>query len=198
VTIACVVMGLLAGMPRCGAGSPDGDPPLPPGAEWIAVERAFASFPDLNREAVMTLIRAEFAGELAQCKALAVRHLSRAVELMTRVVAEAAELLEARDRDPALYARLKQRRSLEKQVRELAEALRQDSAGVKREQVAELRLKLDKLFELKQEVMRLDVERMAKDLDRLKGLIAGREKRRDSIVDRRLGELLGDEEALKW
>jgi len=173
-------------------------PPSPLGSEWEALERALADFPDLNREAVMEFIAREFPDELREFKDLSVRHLSRAVDLMSRMVDDAIICLEARQRDPELFEKLMRKRALEKRSIKLAETCRTTEGEERERAVAELRETLAEIFLLKQEFMKADLSRLEKELDELRGLIAKRESRREGLIDRRLGDMLGECEDIPW
>jgi hypothetical protein len=157
-----------------------------------------ARFPNANRAAVMRFIDEEFTEEFDQVKKLSLRRVSEAEDLMSYLVAESLDFLEAKQRDPELYRRLVARRKLEKRVRLIAAELRRGGAPDQEEKQRTLRDLLEKIFELKQEIMKTDVAEMEQDLDKLKELIAKRQSHRRALIDRRLGEIMGDTANLKW
>jgi len=202
-SLSLAAVGLLAGlclvMPVQGVGQDEKDyPPSPLGSEWEALEKALAEFPDLNRTAVMDFIAREFPDELREFKKLSVRHLSRAVDLMSRMVDDAILCLEARQRNPELFERFMRKRALEKRADELAASCREVAGEERSLKIAELRETLTEIFELKQEFMKADLSRLEKELAELRGLIAGREERREGLIDRRLGDLIGQSEEMPW
>jgi len=63
---------------------------------------------------------------------------------------------------------------------------------------AEMRGALDELFDLREAEKRAHLERMARELERLRAVIAERRENKDEIVERRLLELTGERETLEW
>jgi hypothetical protein len=61
-----------------------------------------------------------------------------------------------------------------------------------------LKKTLDRAFEIKQEIIKMDLERMERDLEELKKLVNKRESRKSAIVDRRIKELLGKTAQTEW
>lgn len=57
----------------------------------------------------------------------------------------------------------------------------------------ELRVIVEKHFNVRQERRRLELRRLEKELENLRQSIDGREQRRTEIIDRRISELTGDE-----
>jgi hypothetical protein len=198
--LALVVLGSLCGTctsPAQGIKADPGLPPLP-GGEDDVIETVISRFPNANRGAIMRFIGEEFPEEFEHVKSLSVRRVNEATDLMSYLVEQSLDFLEARQRDPALYRRLIARRRLERRVRAIAAGLREDGGPDQAAKQRELRQLLEKIFELKQELMKTDVAEIEQDLDELKALIAKRESHRQALIERRLSEIMGDTAYLKW
>jgi len=97
-------------------------------------------------------------------------------------------------RDPDMFKVLKQEMDLERQTRELAGDYRQ-AAPAKRD---EIKKQVEKLvgqqFEVRQQRRQLELKRFEEELQRLRDAIESRSKARKQIVEKRVAELLGQEE----
>jgi hypothetical protein len=97
-------------------------------------------------------------------------------------------------KDPDMFKVLKQEMDLERQTRELAGDFRQ-AAPVKRDEIKKQVEKLvDQQFEVRQQRRQLELKRFEEELQRLRDAIERRSKARKQIVERRVAELLGQEE----
>src|SRR5690606_11524026 len=87
---------------------------------------------------------------------------------------------------------------LEHEARRLAREARQ-ADGAERERLeGELRAKLEAIFDEKMKVRRERVERLERDLREARDAVDARQRARAEKIDRRLRELLGEEDALEW
>ncbi|MEZ4701112.1 MAG: hypothetical protein R2834_12320 [Rhodothermales bacterium] len=99
--------------------------------------------------------------------------------------------LEVQREDNALYRRLVTEFDLENQTLERAQRIRNMAAGPARDaEVAELRQLLERIFELKQENRRMEVEQLEKQLTELQRRFEEREDLKSQIIDQRLQELI--------
>ena len=196
-------MGMVTGvLLACAVGlaqepAPDGPPP-PPGSGEGIVWRVLQRFPDIDRQRVRNFLDEQFSDEVCRFRELSVRHYDEAAELMSRLVEEALEFMEARHTNPERYRQMVRQREMEKQAMELAEALREAEGDDRDRLSGELRRLLEESFDLKQDRMRGEVDLVERELDELKTLVTKREENRDSIIERRLGELMGDTHYLEW
>ncbi len=100
-----------------------------------------------------------------------------------------------RARDPELFQAMQADRELERATREMAEHYRQ--AG--KDEQAKIKDKLveivGKHFEVRQQMRNLEVKRIEQQLKLLRGKIDQREKNRKEIIEKRIIELTGADEA---
>ncbi|MEM1042153.1 MAG: hypothetical protein AAGI91_05935 [Bacteroidota bacterium] len=104
--------------------------------------------------------------------------------------AERAYLRELSERDGALYERLVREREMEGEALRLARQLRQNPANAAALR-AQLREKLDAMFELKQENRREEIRQVEDVLEALRQQLRKREAMRDQVIQHRMGELTG-------
>jgi hypothetical protein len=123
---------------------------------------------------------------------------TRAEAELEQIIEEYLELRDLARENPVLYARILEHRKLENRSRRLARGLAQESGAGRDAVMAELRDVLDRSFQIKQELMRMDVQEMAEDLEELRSLIDKRQDNKDALIQRRLKELTGDDEELTW
>jgi hypothetical protein len=97
-------------------------------------------------------------------------------------------------KDPDMFKVVKQEMDLERQTRDLAGDYRQ-AAPAKRD---EIKKQVEKLvgqqFEVRQQRRQLELKRFDEELQRLRDAIERRSKARKQIVEKRVAELLGQEE----
>lgn len=100
-------------------------------------------------------------------------------------------LQDVQQQDVELYGQLVREWELEAQTFTLAQEIRNMKPGSMREQRMEkLRHLLHKIFELKQDNRRREIEQLEKRLSDLQQGLAKREQMRDRIIDKRLKELV--------
>lgn len=106
--------------------------------------------------------------------------------------AEQAYLQGLSERDRALYERLMQEREMEVEALQLARALRQNPEDADYPVLrAQLRQKLEAMFELKQENRREEARQVEEVLQALRQRLQEREAMRDKIIQHRMRELTG-------
>ncbi|MDZ4699614.1 MAG: hypothetical protein SH809_07910 [Rhodothermales bacterium] len=99
--------------------------------------------------------------------------------------------LEVQREDNALYNRLVTEFDLEAETLTRAQRIRGMAAGTDRDaQITELRQLLVRIFELKQENRRMEVEQLEKQLNELQRRFEEREDLKSQIIDQRLRELI--------
>lgn len=130
---------------------------------------------------------------------------NQALKKASSQVAQAAEVVESLPQlevqsyfsdvwrsDQGLYAKLVSEWRLEREVGVLALEIRNLREGsLRQERIAQLRQKLDAIFEFKQENRRLEIEQLERQLNGLNERLQVRENLRDQIIDQRLNQLIG-------
>ncbi len=87
---------------------------------------------------------------------------------------------------------------LEQQSQELAKRYRQAKGRDKEELGEKLRRTLSKVFELKVQTQVKQVERLERQLEKLRDQLEKRERNREAMIQKRFGQLTGEEENLPW
>ena len=87
---------------------------------------------------------------------------------------------------------------LEKESRELARKAREVEGAERQELEEELRQTLEEIFEAKMELRRERVEQLEERLQKERDELQRRGAARESMIDRRLNRLLGEDDALDW
>ena len=171
-------------------------PPTP--YEFDIVEVVYARFPGVNRKEVDQLLQNNFADELRKFRTLAVDRHAEATELFSRLVREVLSLLETRRKNPAAFEKKLKLRRLEVTADRLAREIRLAGDDRKQQLQQSLHETAASIFDIKQDLMKDDVEQMGRELALLKELVNKREANREAIVNRRVTDLVGDKSHLEW
>jgi hypothetical protein len=100
--------------------------------------------------------------------------------------------------DPEMYKLLKEDRDLERQTRELAMQYHRAPSSQREKlkpQIVEL---VNKHFDVRQQRRSLELKRLEDELQRLRETIDRRSKARKEIVEKRVSELVGREDDLRF
>ncbi|KAF0241823.1 MAG: hypothetical protein FD180_4254 [Planctomycetota bacterium] len=118
---------------------------------------------------------------------------------VNQVAFEIRELLTIKQNDAKRYERRVEQRKLDYRATELAEKIRGagENQGMKAER-EELRGILGKLFDLREDDRELELKRLEEELARLKDTMKKRKDAKDKIIEKRMSELLGEEDDLQW
>jgi len=101
-----------------------------------------------------------------------------------------------RETDPEMFELEQLDRRLDRESHELAEHYRRTPQGPAREEIrGKLREAVTRHFKARQERRELEVKRIEAQLDRLRGALERRSKEADTIIDRRMSQMLGEEDA---
>ena len=132
------------------------------------------------------------------------QRLSLVAENMQREAEESAVMLRAfpriemqayleglQGRDSMLYDRLMEELQMESETAQLAAAIMAADGNRRTELELNLRQKLDRIFELKQQNRRDEIAQLEKQLSELRKQLSTRESNRRAIIDRRIEELIG-------
>lgn len=172
-------------------------PPTPPSMDFVArVVRD--RFPDVDADSVQAFINDQFPEEMLRCRELAGVEPDEAVAALTQIFHDAIGLLDMRRDRPDLYEKSMAEIRLERRSRRLAALAGKAEGGEKDSYATELKAVLEEMFELRQDLMKAELEDMERDLDRLRALIRKRQENRAAIIERRLGDLTGEHADLGW
>lgn len=103
-------------------------------------------------------------------------------------------LQEMRRRSQELYENLMRERRMELESREIARTIRLLPDGPERSaQIDTLRATLNRIFDLKQDNRRREIEQLQRKIDELQRRLEQREDMRDEMIERRLADLIGED-----
>lgn len=171
--------------------------PVPPGKKYV-MNAVFKRFPGVDRNEVLELAKENFAAKMQEIEKLTSVRPNEAVEQMTQVVYELVELLKVKQSYPELFEnRIKQMR-LEKEAARYARQARLAEGSKRGEALTRLKEALARIFEVKQEVIRMDLARMESELRRLERMVKKRDENKDLIIERRIRQLLGETAQVEW
>ncbi|MEI6970192.1 MAG: hypothetical protein WCL44_01625 [bacterium] len=171
-------------------------PPTP--YEYDIAETVFARFPGINRKEVDQFLQNNFAEELKSFRSLAVSRQAEATELFSRLVRNVLALLETKRTNPAIYEKKLKLHRLETAADRLVREIRLAGDKEKQKLQQALHETASAIFDVKQDLMKTDVEQMSRELALLKELIARREVNREAIVSQRITDLVGTKQDLEW
>lgn len=102
-----------------------------------------------------------------------------------------------RERDPEMFELMQQEQELDRRTHQLADEFRRLGETDAREKIrAELTEVTGQQFDARQKRRELELRRMTEQLERLKASISSRAEHRQEIVERRVSQLLGEEDEL--
>lgn len=162
------------------------------------VESVFRRFPDVNAKEVLDFIWEVSAEQMQQIKHLAQREAEQAVNELSELVEQNLDLLEMKREKPELFHKMLKRRELERQADSLARACRRAGGPEKEALKGQLGKVLQESFAVRLDLMKAEFATLAGELQRLEALIEKRQAHRDEIVQRRLQQLLEEEDFLDW
>lgn len=142
--------------------------------------------------------RMEELERAAQELTLRAEETARAAEAMPRLQVQ-GYLKSIQNKNEKLFQRLVDEREMEREALRLAAQIRnEERADEREERIDLLRERLHEAFDLKQQNRRHEIEALEDRLEDLQETLEERERMREDIVDRRLRELLGMSDDMKW
>lgn len=171
-------------------------PPVP--GEEELLDTAFRRYPEADRAEVMAFLKEQLPEELYAFKLRAMRRREDAVEYLANLIRETLRLMETKKNDPGLFRKVVRKRTLEQQASRLADSAKRAKGDLRTSYLTQLEKALTEAFELKQEIMKLDVSQMEGELQQLRILLEKREENGRAIVGRRIAELTGEMDYLQW
>jgi hypothetical protein len=100
--------------------------------------------------------------------------------------------------DPDMYKLLKEDRDLERQARELVMQYHRASSEEREKLKTQITELVNKHFDVRQQRRALELKRLEDELQRLREAIDRRSKARKEIVEKRVSELIGREDELRF
>lgn len=106
---------------------------------------------------------------------------------------ERIELQRLSERDPKMFELEQANRELERKTVELAEIVRRKGGAAESGLAEQMTALVRKHFEVRQQRRKLELQRLEKQLDRMRHLIERRDEAADTIIENRVSELLGED-----
>ena len=176
-------------------------PPLPPGLEESQgmIETVLDQMPDVEALDLMRFVHEEFPMEMRRFRQIAEKSPGEAMTLITRIIGESRELLVLKQKDPEQYQRTRKQRQLERRAIRLGEDIALLEAGPDRERLTkELQTVLQESFDIKQNLIKGEVEEIEDELAKLSDLVRRREEKRAELIERRISTLTGASQDVEW
>lgn len=171
-------------------------PPIP--GEAVIRDEAFGRFPEVDRVEMMAFLEKQLPEEMHSYRILAMRRRRDAVEHLANLIREALNLMAAKKTTPEFYQKLIRQKTLKYQARKLSVATRKAKGNEQDLLLTRLKETLQESFEIRQELMKLDVNNMAAELDQLRVFLVKRSDNREAIISRRIAELTDEADYLQW
>jgi len=176
--------------PPGGPGMPGGPGGRPPRPVNVSSE---------EREAAVQFLKEHEPQRFAKLTELRESRPQDYERLLTQVAMEVKELRMLKDVDPKRYERRLEQRKLEYRSSDLAERIHGMQQGAEQEEMKkELRGVLSRLFDVRESEKESEVDRLEEEMARLRETLKKRKEAKDSIVDRRMNDMLGEEDDLRW
>ncbi len=172
-------------------------PPTPP--DWEFVQKmAFSRFPGVNAHDVLRLAADCCPHRIRVLRELSAIHPDEAVERFTDLIYELHGILALHKSNPRLYDCRLRELKIESAVTRWAEASRHDTGEGQARALESLRQVLGEAFDIRQELMTIEVETLEKKLAELKRLVRQRAEQRTAIIQHRLEALTRGEKTPSW
>jgi hypothetical protein len=169
--------------------------PLPPSPR-LAQAAALQRFPEANKDELLTFVNTHFPHEMLAARKAADVNANNAADMMSDAMAESLDLMELRRHSKELFKMTMEERRLERIVQQQAKVARKDES--KSPTVNTLKATLGDAFDVKQELLKKDIEGMSQELAKLRVLVGKRSESREAIIAKRLDEMMGEDEHLRW
>jgi len=139
----------------------------------------------------MRFITENYPSKMRQVKSLALVRPDDALEQMTDLIHESLGILALQESLPRVYEMKVKQLKVENDVARWAEASKTAKAEERGKDMEALRKAVEESFDVKQELMKSEVEQLEKKLQDLKNLVRKRQESRKDLVAYRLSELAG-------
>ena len=161
---------------------------------------------DLKRELgadwekiILEMIEAEQPDEIETLKQEKRKNPAQYENRLAKLWNDIRRLEKYRNEDPARYDEFKKQLMLERDCRKLAQKFRKsDDENIKSKLKTDLKSRLNELFSLREAEREEKLRELEQEIARLKEMLAFREKNRHKIIEKRLREMLDEDELLQW
>ena len=174
------------------------DPPEPPKGELSPVFEEFHQMAKENEDKILKKIPIDVKEDMLKVKKI---DEDKYYDILSQAPRFYFDLENAFMLDPFEKKRIEQSQLVEhmEMHTEAIGFLYQNGKTDEKPQIKnKLRVKLEQLFDLKEEERRLEVEMLEKELKKLKASLEVRKKNKGEIINNRMNELMGMDEYLDW
>ncbi len=183
-----------------------GEPPRRDKPKQQAQKPPIRDIEDLKRELgadweriILAKIQAEEPDEIEPLQQEKLRNPARYEEQLAKLWDDVRRLEKFKEEVPARYNNLKKQLQLERDCRKLAQEFRKSKDATRKFHIKiDLKNNLTELFNLREAERAGKVTELEQELAQLKEMLAFREKNKDRIIEKRLQEMLAEDEMLRW
>jgi len=170
-------------------------------SSWLQgmLKHAIEEVDPLERAALLRELQTYFYVDLDRLDRLEHGDREEAEDILEELIEQAADMLELKEEEPERYREMTELRRYYSVSAELAEAIRKtNDQGESEKLTARLRKSLEAYFDLKQKLMLREIREIGYELEELKRIYQKRKEKRNRMIERRLRELVEEEEDLEW
>jgi hypothetical protein len=161
----------------------------------------FGGFPGgkPSEKEIEDILKAEFPDVLEAYKGLKDKRAPEAGRQRAEIEQFAGRMWMLRETNPDEFKREKESRGLEFRSMDLSRRIREAGKGPEKEKlVKELTGIVGQDFELREKQRAEEAARIEQELKKIRSLLEERKKNRDLIIERRVKQLMGEEDTLNW
>lgn len=167
--------------------------------ERAITSEALSRYPGANQKEVIEFVRSSFPEEMRRFQELVLQGSDLAADFLSELIRQSLELLEIRRDNPKRFEKTLRQRQLERKAGSLSRRIREsETADEKGQLKTELNTVLTEAFEIRQELMKADVDDMERELSELRVLIEQRQQNRDAIIRHRTDAMSGKADHQRW
>jgi len=152
-----------------------------------------------SEKEIEDILKAEFPDMLEAYKGLKDKHTPEAGRQRAEMEQFAAQMRMLRQMNPDEFKREKEIHHFEFRSQDLSRRIREAGKGPEKEKlVKDLTGVVGQLFELREKQRAEEAARIEQELQKIRSLLEERRKNRDLIIERRVKQLMGEEDTLNW
>ena len=152
-----------------------------------------------SEKEIEDILKAEFPDMLEAYKGLKDKHTPEAGRQRAEMEQFAGQMRMLRQMNPDEFKREKETHHLEFRSQDLSRRIREAGKGPEKEKlVKDLTGVVGQLFELREKQRAEEAARIEQELQKIRSLLEERKKNRDLIIERRVKQLMGEEDTLNW
>ena len=182
---------------------PQGHPPFGPGGEHFPgyvmreefdTSETLAGFPRFEVPEIVRFTAQEFPDLHARIQMLGDTPPPDRFEMFSFL----QQMMELQKTNPEMFKLEKTIYQMESETEALGETIRNNADKADDKALESLKTKLGKLFDLREQRREMEAQQIEADLKHVRTLLKQRRENRDAIIDKRLKELTGANDATEW